>query len=151
MSKIRGSTGWNCGGCWRALCCRKIFAWWSDRCTPVRTVAIQDIIDRRAFRWNWHLFGPRRPGTSKSSCPRGSRIEIWDFEILFNITYVRRSNVTVSSWSKISKQVFDSSNSTIGVSYINQETPLRHFGPANSGRSTASSSLLFGKLLVKRA
>ena len=66
-------------------------------------------------------------------------------------TYVRRSKVTESSWSEISKQEVDSSNSTIGVSYINQETLLRHFGPANSGRSTSSSSLLFGSLLVKNA
>ena len=81
-------------------------------------------------------------------------LEVQELRIVnlkYSITYMRRSKVTESSWSEISKQVVDSSNSTIGVSYINQETPLRHFEPASSGRSATSSSLVFGKLLVKNA
>ena len=39
-------------------------------------------------------------------------------------TYVRRSKVTESSCRAISKQVDDSSKRSMGVSYINQETPL---------------------------
>ena len=101
---------------------------------------------------NWYLFKVRPwwPGTwtYKFSCPRGSRTEICNLKV-YSITYMRRSKVTESSWSEISKQVVDSSNSTIAVSYINQETPLRHFEPANSGRSTTSSSLLFENSLSR--